>query len=283
MATVENPLVGVRELSSHLGDPKLVVVDCRFDLSKPEAGYLAYQTGHIPGAVHANLDRDLSAPVIPGVTGRHPLPNPEALARTLGTWGISNDSLVVAYDDAGGAIAARLWWLLYWLGHERAAVLDGGIAAWKASGGALEATSPSPARRIFVPHVRAHLVADVDEVSAAVASGNPPLLDARAAPRFRGDEEPIDRVPGHIPGARSLPFMTLLDAGHFKESEQVRAVFETTLRGAPAESAIGYCGSGVTACHLLLGAVHAGLPMPRLYAGSYSEWIANEARPVERS
>jgi thiosulfate/3-mercaptopyruvate sulfurtransferase len=270
------------ELQARLTEPDLVVVDCRFDLMQPDAGRCAYQAGHIPGARYADLNRDLSSAVLPGVTGRHPLPDPAVLTEKLRAWGVSNDSLVIAYDDATGAIAARLWWLLQWLGHERTCVLDGGLAAWKALGGRLEVSEPAPEPASFTARPNPDLIVDVASVLAAAHSGTPPLLDARAAPRFYGDEEPIDAVPGHIPGARSLPFAALLADGRFAASEQVRAAFEQALAGAPSAEAICYCGSGVTACHLLLGAVHAGLPLPRLYAGSYSEWITDPTRAVER-
>jgi thiosulfate/3-mercaptopyruvate sulfurtransferase len=190
---------------------------------------------------------------------------------------------VVAYDEANGSIAARLWWLLHWLGKsERTFVLDGGLAAWKAEGGELETHERVPLRTTFTPHVRQELVIDVSAAMAASRSGDPLLLDARAAPRYWGDEEPIDRIAGHIPGAHSLPFGSLLDGGRFAAPEKVRASFAAVLGDANAADAICYCGSGVTACHLLLGAAHAGLSMPRLYAGSYSEWITDPARPVER-
>lgn len=282
MAAPQSPLWSADDLNRRLAEPKLVIVDCRFDLMHPEAGRRAYEGGHIPGARYADLNRDLSAPVVPGVTGRHPLPDPATLTEKLGAWGISSDSLVVAYDDASGAIAARLWWLLQWLGHERVFVLDGGLAAWKGQGGKLELSEPSPEPATFTARVQSALVVDVDRVVTASRSGDPPLLDARAAPRFYGDEEPIDAVPGHIPGARSLPFGSLLAAGRFAAPDVVRSSFEQALAGAPSAESICYCGSGVTACHLLLGAVYAGLPMPRLYAGSYSEWITDPARGVER-
>jgi len=275
-----DPLWSAKELQERLGDEDLVVVDCRFDLMKPMAGREAYQAGHIPGAQYADLNQDLSAPVVPGVTGRHPLPDPATLAATLGSWGISSRTTVVAYDEANGSIAARLWWLLLWLGNERTFVLDGGLAAWKAVGGLLETTPPTARPATFTPRVRPELLVDVGAVEVASRSGDPPLLDARAAPRYWGDEEPIDRVAGHIPAARSLPFGSLLDSGRFAAPERVRTAFETVLAGADSAEAVCYCGSGVTACHLLLGAVHAGLPMPRLYAGSYSEWITDPARPV---
>lgn len=280
VSPVERPLWSAQDLAARLNDPSVVIVDCRFDLMKPDAGRLAYEEAHIPGARYADLNRDLSGPVEPGVTGRHPLPDPELLAKTLGEWGIDRQTLVVAYDDASGAIAARLWWLLVWLGHEQVTVLDGGLAAWQESGGALTTDVPIVLSKSFVPRVREEMVVALSEVDTFVRKGGPPLLDARATPRFRGEQEPIDPTPGRIPGARSLPFSMLLEAGRFATPERVREVFERALRGDEVESAVCYCGSGVTACHLVLGAASAGLPLPRLYAGSYSEWIADGMRAV---
>jgi thiosulfate/3-mercaptopyruvate sulfurtransferase len=277
---VERPLCSAQDLATRQGDPSVVIVDCRFDLMKPDAGRRAYEEGHIPGARYVDLNRDLSAPVIAGVTGRHPLPDPLLLSGTLGALGIDGGSTVVAYDDASGAIAARLWWLLLWLGHERACVLDGGLAAWQESGGALTADLPRVLSKAFSPQVREEMVAPLSDVEVLVRKGSAPLLDARATARFRGEQEPIDPTPGHIPSARSLPFSTLLEAGRFATPERVREVFKQALRGDEAEGAVCYCGSGVTACHLILGAASADLPLPRLYAGSYSEWIADGTRAV---
>lgn len=277
---MERPLWSASDLAERLADPDIVVVDCRFDLIQPEAGRAAYAIAHIPGARYADLNRDLSAPVQPGITGRHPLPDPAELAQRLGACGIDQTSTVVAYDDSSGAIAARLWWLLLWLGHERVAVLDGGWSAWQAHGGAQTAELPSIQPKTFVPRVQSNLLASLEEVERSVHDGAPLLLDARATPRFRGDQEPIDRVGGHIPGARSLPFASLLEDGRLVSPARLRATFAQALTGTPPERAVCYCGSGVTACHLLLGAAQAGLPLPRLYAGSYSEWIADGTRAV---
>lgn len=277
-----SPLWSADELRARLGDADLVLVDTRFSLMDVEAGRRAYEAGHIPGAVYADLNRDLSAPVVPGVTGRHPWPSVTAATQTLRALGIDPGSTVLVYDDASGAIAARLWALLHWLGHERVFVLDGGFSAWVAAGGELSTEAPVPRTGTFTPHERPELLVDAPAVEAAVARGAPVLLDARATPRFRGDEEPIDPVAGHIPGARSLPFSELLEGGRFTSPERIRAAFERALTGAAPEESICYCGSGVTACHLLLGAAHAGLPLPRLYAGSYSEWITDPAHAVWR-
>jgi thiosulfate/3-mercaptopyruvate sulfurtransferase len=277
-----SPLVSAPELAARLGAPGLAVVDCRFSLAEPEAGGAGYRAGHIPGAVYAHLERDLSGPHVPGVTGRHPLPEPDALAATLGRLGIGNTTFVVAYDESGGALAAaRLWWLLGWLGHDAAAVLDGGLAAWRAAGLPLASgieTRP-PAR--FAPRLRPGWVADAAETARAAADPDGRVLDARGADRFRGENETIDPVAGRIPGAVSAPFAQNLDAaGRFRSSAALRERYEALLDGRPADEAIAYCGSGVTAAHDVLAMRHAGLPTPRLYAGSWSEWITDPARPV---
>lgn len=276
------PVVSASRLHALMADPSLVVVDCRFSLADPEAGRRAYDQGHLPGAVYAHLERDLSGELAPGRTGRHPLPDPGQLAERLGRWGISGDSRVVAYDDAAGAMAARLWFLLRWLGHDAVAVLDGGLPAWTALGYPVTTDQPRPEPRTFVPALRPELVVDATTVDAVRARGDHRLLDARAAARFRGDEEPIDPVAGHIPGAGSLPFSSLLADGRFLPRELLVARLRAALGVVPPERGIVYCGSGVTACHLLVAADQAGLGGLRLYAGSWSEWITDPARPVAR-
>jgi len=275
-------LIGVDELQARLGEPGWVIVDCRFDLAAPGAGREAYRAGHLPGAYYAHLDEDLSGPVGPR-TGRHPLPGPEVLARRFSAWGIGAASQVVAYDDRGGAFAARLWWLLRWLGHEAAAVLDGGWAAWRRRGYPLDTRVPEPARGDFVPRPREGWCLDAGQVAGAVAEGGAVLVDAREGPRFRGEHEPIDPVAGHIPGAVNLPFAGNLDEqGRFLEPAALRRRLEGALAGAPAAESIHMCGSGVTACHNLLAMAAAGLEGGRLYAGSWSEWIRDPQRPVAR-
>ena len=273
-------LVSAAELARRLGDPRLLVVDCRFSLADPEQGRREYERGHVPGARYAHLDGDLSGPVGDGCRGRHPLPEPGRLAETFGSWGIDASTLVVAYDDSSGSIAARLWFLLRWLGHDDVAVLDGGWAAWLARGGAQSSEVALRAPAIFVPRVRSELVADAREVERARRAGDRRVLDARAPERFRGDVEPIDRVAGHIPGAVSLPFGDNVESGRFRTRAEVRARLGEALGPVPASQAIAYCGSGVTACHLLLAAAHAGLEDMRLYAGSWSEWIEDPTHPI---
>lgn len=274
-------LVDVATLAARLEDPSWRIVDCRFTLGDPEAGARAFAEGTIPGSTHAHLDRDLSGPVIPGCTGRHPLPTREAFAATLGRLGIDAGTQVVAFDDMGGAFAARLWWMLRWVGHRAAAVLDGGLAAWTAAGRSLAPGRPyagPPARFELGPSLVGSVTAD--EVLAALDDPEVTVLDARAAPRYRGENETTDPVAGHIAGARSAPFVDNLGEGsRFRPPAELRARFEERLAGTAPERAIAYCGSGVTACHEVLAMAHAGLALPRLYPGSWSEWITDPSRP----
>lgn len=273
-------LIEPAELTPHLRDPRWVIVDCRFDLADPDAGRRGYDQGHIPGAVYAHLDNDLSGPRT-SASGRHPLPDPQVLAATLGGWGISADSIVVAYDDRSGAMAARLWWLLRWLGHDAVAVLNGGLAAWRQAGLPLDTAPAEPTPARFVAQPRPELIAEADELLSA--GDRLRLLDARAAPRFRGEVEPIDPVAGHIPGAVNHPFDRNLDAdGRFLPRERLAEALRSALGGAPPAQVVSSCGSGVTACHTLLALEHVGLTGARLYPGSWSEWIRDPSRPVAR-
>lgn len=276
-----HPLISGEALANRLaGESPPVVVDCRFALSDPDAGLKSYKQGHIPGAVYAHLDDDLAAPPGPG-TGRHPLPLAATLRDTLRRLGIDDDTQVVVYDDAGGAIAARLWWLLRYMGHERNAVLDGGISSWTSAGGELAAGEPPDARLgSFSGMPDEALVASTAELEGGTVGNGICLLDARSGARFRGEEEPIDAVAGHVPCAVSLPFNEQLDAeGRFLDRDALRQVWKNAANGAGAEHIV-MCGSGVTACHLALGALLAGHSMPRVYVGSWSEWIADPERPV---
>ena len=263
----------------------LVILDCRFDLAKPDAGRRAFADAHIPGARHADLNRDLSAPVTAD-TGRHPLPEPAALQRFFAAQGIGDDTQVVVYDEANGSFAARAWWLLRWLGHANVAVLDGGFKAWTAGGGAVQsgdsaAAAVSAGRFTLRPHPE--FVVSADEVQAALSERRRLLVDARAPERFAGSVEPLDAVAGHVPGAVNHPFAGNLGAdGRFLAPEELRRRWLERLGTAPAHEAILMCGSGVTACHNLLAMEVAGLPGGKLYAGSWSEWIRDPKRPVAR-
>jgi thiosulfate/3-mercaptopyruvate sulfurtransferase len=275
-------LVSCDALESALGDPGLAVVDCRFDLRDAGAGERAYLIGHIPGAVYAHLERDLSDLGKTG-RGRHPLPDAPALCGRLGRWGIEPGMQVVAYDSADGAYAARLWWLLRLLGHERVAVLDGGMTAWIAGSRPLERTVPRPRPLTYSARFNVRMVASIAVLAARMANQSGALVDARAPERFRGEIEPIDRVAGHIPGALNRHYALNLDrSGRFKSPEALHREFDALLNGNPPADTVHMCGSGVTACHNLLAMEHAGLSGSRLYAGSWSEWIADPNRPVAR-
>ncbi len=276
-------LVSVDELARHLEDPRWRIVDCRFSLLEPAQGRADYTRGHIPGAVYAHLDDDLAAPVSAG-TGRHPLPDPDEFVATLRRLGICNDSQVVAYDDASGGLAARLWWMLRWLGHRQVAVLDGGFAAWRAAGLAVTAEAAMPPAGTFSGEPDAGMVLSTEEVVDGLnARTGFVLVDARAAARYRGELEPIDPVAGHVPGAINRPFDdSLADDGRWREARDLRTMWAQTHDADLARGWAVMCGSGVTACHLALSAAVAGIPEPRLYVGSWSEWIRDGRRPVAR-
>jgi thiosulfate/3-mercaptopyruvate sulfurtransferase len=274
-------VISPSELAQLLGASRLCVVDCRASLQSAAAGREAYAKGHIPGARFADLLEDLSGPIAAGKTGRHPLPDVDRFVAKLRRWGIGPGTQVVAYDDAGGAFAARLWWMLRWLGHDEVAVLDGGLPAWRAEGRPVTIDLPTVAHGNFTPHPRPELLASAAELMAPQSIGHT-LFDARAPERFRGDAEPIDPVAGHIPGAINLPFADNLRDGRFRSAAELRARLTEALDGAAPEQAVIYCGSGVTACHDVLAFAQAGLALPRLYAGSWSEWITDPARPTER-
>lgn len=275
-------LISAAELAQHLPDNKWVVLDCRHDLANPEAGRSAYAAGHLPQAQFAHLDYDLAGPKTGDDSqfhGRHPLPERAVFLETLRNWGIDDDTQVVAYDASGGMFAARLWWMLRWLGHDAVAVLDGGLPAWQQAGQPLSTDAPAPQRGTFTE--RAALTASVDAaaVRANLASGSHTVLDARSPDRFRGENETLDAVGGHIPGARNRFFKDNLDAdGYFKPADQLRAEYAALIDSPQAT--ISQCGSGVTACHNLLAMEIAGLPGAALYPGSWSEWCADPERPV---
>jgi thiosulfate/3-mercaptopyruvate sulfurtransferase len=276
-------LIGVDSLRELLGEPRLAVVDCRFDLMNPDAGRQAYLRSHIPGARYADLNRDLSAPIGPQ-TGRHPLPAPDVFAAWLGSAGIGNDTQVVAYDDANGSIAARLWWMLRWVGHEAVAVLDGGFKAWSARGGALQSGHADVRGTQFIPHLHPEAVLSTADVQRALQDPAALLVDARAQERYAGTVEPLDPVAGHIPGAVNHPFTANLDAdGRFLPGDEIKRRWQERLAGKHPRQLIAMCGSGVTACHNLLSLEVAGLTGAKLYAGSWSEWIRAPHRPIART
>lgn len=260
----------------------LVVVDTSFDLGDAEAGARSWREGHLPGSVYLHLERQLCGTKT-GSNGRHPLPTRADFARTLGTCGIGPATFVVAVDRQGAMFAARLWWMLRWMGHARVAVLDGGVAAWTAVGGLLTTDLPPPAAAPPYPTDLTPLMATIAAEDLVARPGRIALVDARAGERFRGEVEPLDRLAGHIPGARNRPFKDNLAAdGRFRPADDLRADFDRLLGSRPAADVACYCGSGVTACHNLLAMAHAGIAGSLLYPGSWSEWSSDPTRPVAR-
>jgi len=280
-------LIEPAELATHTADPNWVVVDCRFDLARPAWGESEYANGHVPSSLYAHLDRDLSSPVT-ATSGRHPLPSREAFLATLGRWGVDQTVQVISYDQGNGAYASRLWWLVRWAGHARVAVLNGGFAAWQQAGLPVSKQAIVKQSRHFSPSQAPAEFVTTAEVAALQASGQlhsgeRVLVDARAADRFAGQNETIDPIAGHVPGARNHPFLRNVDAqGRYLPPETLRSQWLETLRGQTPSNAIAMCGSGVTACQNLLALEVAGLPGARLYAGSWSEWIRDAVRPVGR-
>ncbi|WP_295957801.1 sulfurtransferase [Rhodoferax sp.] len=274
-------IISVEQLQN-LQQP-FMVFDCTFDLTQPDAGEQAYRAAHIPGAVYAHLDTALSAKTGPAMSGgRHPLPTQEAFAAWLGSVGFANGMQAVVYDRNGVNYAGRLWWMLKWVGHDAVAVLDGGLQAWQAAGGAVSAgVEPSKFSSNFVPAQALSTLVATETVVNQLGRASQTIVDARATPRFKGEVEPLDPVAGHIPGALNRFFKHNLDVdGHFKPAAQLRDDFTSLLGPRAPEELVHQCGSGVTACHNLLAMEHAGLTGSVLYPGSWSEWSADPARPV---
>jgi thiosulfate/3-mercaptopyruvate sulfurtransferase len=275
-------LVSAEQVADQIGDPRLLVFDCRYELASPEAGSAAYLRGHLPGAVHVDLHHDLAGPTSP-TSGRHPLPEPQVFAARLRRWGVCDDSLLLAYDDATGMWASRFWWMTAkWLGHRHVAVMDGGLRRWLQLG-LPTTTDPVPLRPAgdFAARPDAGAHVDADTTAAAALDPQRRVLDARAAERYRGEVEPIDPVAGHVPGALNHPSSGVVTAdGCFLPPAALANAFTRTLGPVAPADTITMCGSGVTACHLLLAMEHAGLPGARLYPGSWSEWSRDPSRPV---
>jgi thiosulfate/3-mercaptopyruvate sulfurtransferase len=273
-------LIDCDSLAKQFERTDLVLFDCRFDLGNVHWGETEYVNAHLPGAQYLHLDRDLSSPITPA-SGRHPLPDPELFANAMGARGVGAGSQVVAYDQGNGAHAARLWWLLRWIGCRDVAVLDGGFAAWRASGLPLSSTAQTPVPRKLPIAIEADAWVSSETVNELRLRPHTLLVDARGAERFAGRNETIDPIAGHVPGARNHPFLANLGAdGKFLRPEELRRRWQTLLGSQPPSALIAMCGSGVTACHNLLALEHAGLPGARLYAGSWSEWIRDARRPV---
>lgn len=278
--TTFSTLISIAALTQRLDDPGIVIFDCRHDLMKPEAGAAAYARSHIPGARFASVDRDLAGPLT-GRNGRHPLPDPAGFIAWLGSQGVSNSTQVVGYDSGGGMYAARLWWMLkHWLGHEKVAVLDGGWDIWVRAGLPVTDSVPKPRPATFTAQPKDAIVT-VDQVLAHLGKPDMQVIDARANDRFRGQNETIDPVGGHIPGAVNRVFRDNLDPfGFYKPAAELRAAFEPLVGNHPMHEIVHQCGSGITAAHNLLAMEIAGMKGTKLYPGSWSEWCADPARPV---
>lgn len=276
-------LIDTATLAGHLADPSVVIVDCRCDLREPSWGQRVYPESHIPGAVYAHLDRDLCG-LKTGRNGRHPLPEPAALADTLGRLAIGGDTQVVAYDQDSGMYASRLWWELRWIGHDAVAVLDGGFAKWIAERRPTASGVDRWPRRTFTANVRGDMIVSAADVETLRTRPDWRLIDARAPDRFRGENETIDPVAGHIPGAVNHFYLSnLTDRGTFKPPADLRRQLEGATGNTPGDRIVSYCGSGVTACHNLLALEQAGVHGAKLYPGSWSEWSSDPARPIAGS
>jgi len=280
---VYTTLVSTEVLAAHLADPSWAVVDCRFKLADESWGEREYLARHVPGAQFAHLERDLSGTKT-GRNGRHPLPDVAALGHVFGRLGIADGVQVVAYDQDTGMFASRLWALLRWLGHDAVAVLDGGLSRWVAEGRSTSSGLEHRTAREFKSVVRSEMMVSTQDIQSGMARADWRLLDARAPERYRGETEPLDRVPGHIPGALNHFFQRNLDdSGRFLPPEALRARFHDALGDISGDHVVCYCGSGVTACHNLLALEQAGVHGAKLYPGSWSEWSSDPERPIERS
>jgi len=275
-------LIDTATAAAHIDDPQWAIVDCRFALDDPAFGERAYLAAHIPGAVYADLNRDLAG-ALTGRNGRHPLPNPAEFSATLSRLGIGRGVQVVAYGQQSDMFSARLWWMLRWVGHDDVAVLDGGFDRWMRDGRPVRSGREHRPAREFIAAVRPEMIVGPEEVARIAGRSDWLLLDARAPERYRGEIEPIDKAPGHIPGAVNFHYKaTLDDSGMFVDATALRAGLGRTAEGTPAGRIICYCGSGVSACHNLLALEHIGVTGAKLYPGSWSEWSSDPSRPVEK-
>ena len=275
-------LISTQIAQDHLDNPKWHFFDCRYELTGPEKKKAEFAVSHISGALYVHMNQDLAATHVPGKTGRHPLPSVDDMASKFSAMGIDKSIQVVVYDDAGGSHAARLWWMLRWLGHDAVAVIDDGWSRWIKEERPVSSELLIPEAKEFIASPRLSWTVTADEILKELNIPETCVLDARSAQRFRGGNEKVDPVAGHIPGANSAPFTDNLDEnGNWKSRSELRQKFKNLLDGFPAEEAVSYCGSGITACHNILAMYHAGLGDSRLYPGSWSEWITNPDRPIE--
>jgi thiosulfate/3-mercaptopyruvate sulfurtransferase len=268
-------LVDPEYCAEKLSSANVKIVDCRYSLADFEWGRSEYKNAHIPGSVYAHMDEDLSGEIKPGITGRHPLPDANVLIEKLAEWGIGNEDHVIAYDQAHGGLAARVWWMLRWVGHENVSVLNGGWAEWQKLNLPESSNTPIVERGRFVGKPNQKMAVNMKDVTNWIDDPAHVFIDARAHIRYTGENEPIDPVAGHVPGAVSKPFLeNINENGRWKSAEELKARFEDTITGNPEDTAV-YCGSGVTACHNLLALEVAGFHGAKLYPGSWSEWVAS--------
>jgi thiosulfate/3-mercaptopyruvate sulfurtransferase len=270
-------LISVPTLVDHLDNPNWLVFDCRFSLADTELGLFMYEGNHIQGAYYLHLDNDLSSPITP-TTGRHPMPDADKLIAKLRACGLNNDTQVVVYDDNFGAMAARAWWLLRWLGHDKVAVLDGGFEAWRKANAPMTSDEPTPSEGTFTAQIHPDFIVDVDALMQPHHDWQ--LVDARSVERFTGEKELIDPIAGHIPHSWNRPLTDNVEGIYFKAPEVLRAEWTALLKNKPLEQIVHVCGSGVTACHNQLAMEYAGLKGSKLYPGSWSEWIRDPQRPI---
>lgn len=274
-------LISTDALAAHLSDATWLIADCRYNLKDESWGRGQYEVSHIPDAIFVSLAHDLAAPRT-GANGRHPLPAPETIAATFGRLGIGDDIQVIAYDQDAGPFASRLWWMLRYLGHDAVAVLDGGFAKWTREGRPVRGGVESRAAARFTARLRKEMRVTVEDTLAHLDDPSVLLIDARSPERFEGQPDPLDNVPGHIPGARNRFYRNnVSETATLRPASELKADFEQVLAGTPADRVVMYCGSGVTACHNLLAMEHAGLHGAKLFAGSWSEWEADPSRPIE--
>lgn len=277
-----NTLISTHDLAEHLDNPNWVLIDCRFDLADKDWGAEEYAQLHIPGAVYAHLEKDICGLISPK-SGRHPLPDPQLFITAMQRLGICNNSQVVVYDATGGGMAGRLWWQLKYYGHEKVALLNGGLPTWLAEGRDTKDGIETNSAGDFTGKPDRNMMVTTDEVKAMMGSKTNAIIDARSPERFRGEVEPIDTVAGRIPGAVNCFYNNNLDkTGQFLPAETLRMAFEALLNGVKAQDAVAYCGSGTTACHNLVAMAYAGMQMLRLYVGSWSEWIRDPGNPIEK-
>ncbi len=273
-------IISVEDLNKNINNQDWFIFDCRFMLKEPEGGLQKFNQGHIPGAQFADMDKDLASPMT-ATSGRHPLPDPDQLIKILQSWGVNNSSQIICYDDMSGAFAARMWWLLKWLGHEDIAVLDGGLDKWTAAGLEIETKVKERTPGTFNGRANNDMWVDVEFVKNELSANKINLLDARSEERYTAKDTKTDPVAGHVPGAMSFPFSgNLSKQGVFLSKDQLRDRFASLMNNAEGKEIVNMCGSGVTACHNLLAMSVADLPMTKLFVGSWSEWIKDNSRPV---